>query len=98
MVELLVTRGGEVNARDNDNCTALHGAVLTSNAQIVAALLKAGADKNIRGYIMPPRPATCYFATPAQIAELILKSITPLWLRSGGRQTAASPRWGQAKL
>jgi predicted short-subunit dehydrogenase-like oxidoreductase (DUF2520 family) len=54
-----VDNKADVNARSHDQATALHFAVLRGDAQIVATLVKAGADVNAK---------TVNGATPLSIA------------------------------
>ncbi len=49
LVQLLVTRGAEVNGRRRDGLTALHGAAWRGHTSVVVWLLEHGADQEIRG-------------------------------------------------
>jgi uncharacterized protein len=47
-VEKLLAHGAAVNAEDADGDTALHGAALTGNTEIMKRLLEKGADPNVK--------------------------------------------------
>jgi uncharacterized protein len=44
MVELYLSRGGDVNAKDNGGCTALHFAAQEGHVEIATRLLAAGSE------------------------------------------------------
>lgn len=62
IVGLLLDAGAEVNAKDNDNWTPLHWAILGSNYDTARFLLEHGADANARNEVgenpldLLPRP------------------------------------------
>jgi len=47
LVELLITKGAEVNHRERDGCTALMNAAGNGDTQVVNALLRNGASVNL---------------------------------------------------
>lgn len=53
LVELLLAHGANVNARRRDGMTALHAAAHRGHLNVIAALVKAGADPNIRAHAEP---------------------------------------------
>ncbi len=50
LVELLLAHGANVNAQRRDGMTALHAAAYRGHLKVIEALLKAGADPNIRAH------------------------------------------------
>ena len=48
LTRILLERGGDVDARDNDNCTPLHWASEQAHPEVVRSLLKRGADAGAR--------------------------------------------------
>lgn len=51
VVELLIQKGADVNARDHDGNTALKGAAQNGHVDAVKVLLENGADANLGNYI-----------------------------------------------
>ena len=50
LVELLLSHGANVNAQRRDGMTALHAAAYRGHLKVIATLLGAGADANIRAH------------------------------------------------
>ena len=50
LVELLVAHRANVNAQRRDGMTALHAAAYRGHLRVIEALLRAGANPNIRGH------------------------------------------------
>ena len=50
LVELLVANRANVNAQRRDGMTALHAAAYRGHLRVIEALLRAGADPNIRAH------------------------------------------------
>jgi uncharacterized protein len=50
-VERLLALGADVNAKDNDSDTALHGAAQSGNVEIMQLLLDKGADVNAKNSV-----------------------------------------------
>lgn len=50
LVDLLLERGAEVNARRRDGMTALHSAAHRGHLEVIRRLLEQGADPSIRAY------------------------------------------------
>lgn len=48
MIELLISNGIDVDAKDGDSMTALHLACFRGNLAVVKILIEAGADPNVR--------------------------------------------------
>ncbi len=48
LVDLLISRGADVNGRRRDGMTALHGAAYRGHLRVIERLLAAGADPEIR--------------------------------------------------
>jgi ankyrin repeat protein len=48
LVQLLLAHGAQVNAQRRDGMTALHAAAYRGHLQVIEALLKAGANPNLR--------------------------------------------------
>jgi ankyrin repeat protein len=53
MVEALLTKGADVNAKANNGSTALMAAAQTGHIEIVEALLARGADVNAKALASP---------------------------------------------
>jgi len=50
LVELLVMNRANINAQRRDGMTALHAAAYRGHLRVIEALLRAGADPNIRAH------------------------------------------------
>ena len=50
MVELLISKGACIEAKDTQDCTPLHIAIKTNRKEIVEVLLKHDADINAKGF------------------------------------------------
>lgn len=48
-VKLLIEKGADINAKDNDGWTPLHHAVGAGNVEVVQLLIEKGADVNAKG-------------------------------------------------
>jgi ankyrin repeat protein len=69
LVEALLAAGADVNARNEDDMTALHYAVSQGHADVVRVLMLAGADPNrLDRYERSPLD----YADTAEMRELLL--------------------------
>jgi uncharacterized protein len=50
LVQLLLAHRADVNARRRDGMTALHAAAYRGHLEVIGALLRAGADPNVRAH------------------------------------------------
>ncbi len=50
LVDLLLSKGADVNARRRDGMTALHSAAYRGHVRVIRLLLDAGADRTIRAH------------------------------------------------
>ncbi len=51
IVELLIAKGADVNAKTPDGLTALFAAILGADKEIIELLIAKGADVNVRGFL-----------------------------------------------
>jgi ankyrin repeat protein len=71
----LLSRGADPNLADADGYTPLHWAAQNGKAELVKALLKAGARPNVRVSKDPPPPSGSFTYTTKGLA-----GATPFWL------------------
>lgn len=71
-VEALLAKGANVNAKDKDGDTLLHGAASRGNKDIVESLLAKGADVSARGNDNKTPLHRAAFSGEKDIAELLL--------------------------
>jgi len=88
-IDILIARGAEVNARDNQGNTCLHNATAWGNLKAVRALIQAGADplrKNKAGWTPE------YYSITVQ-AEVYYRNLVAEWeKRKAEEGTRASDR------
>jgi cytohesin len=108
----LIQAGADINARDEDGCTALYYASGSSDEKmidVVKALVERGADVNARrdGGFTPLHEA-CFSGTYAAVQFLISKGAdvnareqrgdTPLHIIAGCSLLHQHPEWGEPEL
>lgn len=82
-VDLLLTRGLDVNAQDDSNDTALYYAAAQGHQQIVELLLQSGANVNTRGYLNRTAVESAMSGGHTEIVELLIAKgadVSPLHL------------------
>ena len=62
VVDILITKGADVNTKRSDGWTPLHGATFSVQINIVKTLLRAGADPNALGVDVSTPLTMSYFA------------------------------------
>ena len=74
MVRFLLKKGVDVNARDNDDFTALHAAIESENIEIIKMLLEAGADINAKNKFGNSPLMICNLATNKDVFEVLISN------------------------
>ncbi len=102
-VKLLISRGANVDAPDEESNTALHLAIIVGDVEVIRELLAAGADPNAQA-MRHDRKSALYLATDLanlKLVELLLDagakftaSLAPNLMPSILQKTSASGRLG----